>query len=357
LSRKPEAASKTNKNEIAMKKIFLVLLLTIAMIYSNAQVRPEAYLSKLPSVPGDMCSEETKGKDEFFSKVNEISGQLQTEMERRHENNEAKVKAGKPKMMDNAMKQTGVSPELTQKLMDLEKQSKGATGDQKKAYEAQKKALADQMMQESMNISMGEMENLKNMDKAGQKAWATAYATEKQAEVMADPKKYQDQNAKEMQKYKLVQRQKQLSDSLNAQQNKYMKKFAEIDENVDGSKLLAKIEGIRNEIREEYTKTTRTDQKLIELRSKLVAAKTSYCNLQSPRYVQALAEYKSFVQSSMSAYDRLEKLTNEVSKMQTGVDLSPEPGQFGLDNVGSYIHLLLDAYKYNLYGPEDWTIG
>jgi hypothetical protein len=88
-----------------------------------------------------------------------------------------------------------------------------------------------------------------------------------------------------------------------------------------------------------------------------VAAKTSYCNLQSPRYVQALAEYKSFVQSSMSAYDRLEKLTNEVSKMQTGVDLSPEPGQFGLDNVGSYIHLLLDAYKYNLYGPEDWTIG
>ena len=340
-----------------MKKIFLVLMLTIAMIYANAQVRPEAYLSKLPSVPGDICSDETKGKDEFFSKVNEISEQLQTEMERRHDNNEAKVEAGKPKMMNNVMKQTGVSPELIQQLQALENQSKGATGDQKKAYEAQKKALADQMMQQSMNISMGEVENLKKMDKAGQKAWATAYATEKQAEVSADPKKYQDQNAKEMQKFNLVKSQKQLSDSLKAQMNRYMKKFSEIDENEDGSNLLAKIEGIRNEIREEYSKTTRTDQKLIELRSKLVAAKTSYCNLQSPRYVQALAEYKSFVQSSMSAYYRLEKLTNEVTKMQTGVDLSPEPGEFGLGNVSSYIKQLLDAYKYNLYGPEDLTIG
>jgi hypothetical protein len=345
-----------------MKKLYLVLLLTIAMICANAQVRPEAYLSKLPSVPGDICSNETQGKDEFFSKVNEISEQLQTEMERRHENNDAKVETGKPKMMNNAMKQTGVSPELIQKLQTLENQCKGATGDQKKAYEAQKKALADQMMQQSMNISMGEVENLKKMDKAGQKAWATAYATEKQAEVSADPKKYQDQNAIEMQKYNLVKSQKQLSDSLNAQMKRYMKKFSEIDENEDGKKLLAKIEGIRTEIANLYNETakigTSPDQKKLEaLRSEMKKAKISYCNMQSPKYVKALAEYKSFIQSSMSAYYRLEKLSNEVTKMQTGVDISPEPGEFGLGNVSSYIHCLLDAYKYNLYGPEDLTIG
>lgn len=345
-----------------MKKIYLVLLLTIAMIYANAQVRPEAYLSNLPSVPGDICSEETQGKDEFFSKVNEISEQLQTEMERRHDNNEAKVEAGKPKMMDNVMKQTGVSPELIQQLQALEKQSKGASGDQKKAYEAQKKALADQMMQQSMNISMGEVENLKKMDKAGQKAWATAYASEKQAEVMADPKKYQDQNAREMQKYNLVQSQKQLNDSLNAQQNRYMKKFAEIDEDEAGRKLLAKIEGIRTEIADLYNETAKTGTgpertKLVALRSEMKKAKVSYCNIQSPKYISVLAEYKSFILSSMSAYNRLEKLSNEVTKMQTGVDLSPEPGEFGLGNVSSYIKQLLDAYKYNLYGPEDWTIG
>ncbi|MFA5045154.1 MAG: hypothetical protein WC542_04415 [Paludibacter sp.] len=345
-----------------MKTIFMLFLLLFAMNYANAQVRPEAYLSNLPSVPEDICSDETQGKDEFLSKVNEISGELQTEMERRHENNDAKVEANKPKMMDNAMRQTGVSPELTQKMMDLENQSKGATGDQKKAYEAQKKALADQMMQQSMNISMGEIENLKKMDKAGQKAWATAYATEKQAEVAADPKKFQDQNAREMQKYNLLQSQKQLRDSLNAQQNRYMKKFAEIDEDEIGKKLLNKIEGIRKEIADLYTETAKIgtspdENKLIALRSDMKKAKVSYCNLQSPKYINVLAEYKSFIQSSMSAYYRLEKLSNEVAKMQTGVDISPEPGEFGLGNVSSYIKQLLGAYKYNLYGPEDWTIG
>lgn len=345
-----------------MKKIFIILMLTIAMIFANAQVKPEAYLSKLPSVPGDICSDETQGKDEFLSKVNEIGDQLKTELERRHENNDAKVDANKPKMTENVMKQTGVSPELLQQLQALEKQSKGASGDQKKVYEAQKKALADQMMQQSMNISMGEVENLKKMDKAGQKAWATAYASEKQAEVMADPKKYQDQNAREMQKYNLVKSQKQLSDSLNAQQNRYMKKFAEIDENEDGKKLLTKINGIRTEIANLYNETakigTSPDQKKLEaLRGEMKKAKVSYCNVQSPKYISVLAEYKSFVLSSMSAYNRLEKLSNEVTRMQTGVDLSPEPGEFGLGNVSSYINQLLGAYKYNLYGPEDWTIG
>lgn len=345
-----------------MKTIFMLFLMIFAMIFANAQVRPEAYLNKLPSVPGDICSDETQGKDEFISKINEISDQLQPELERRHENNEAKVEANKPKMMDNVMKQTGVSPELTQQLMALEEQSKGATGDQKKAYEAKKKALADQMMQQSMNISMGEIENLKKMDKAGQKAWATAYATEKQAEVMADPKKLQDQNAREMQKYNLMQSQKQLSDSLNAQQNRYMTKFTEIDESDEGKKLLNKINSIRQKIADLYNEYAKTEtgldeNKLIALRGEMKMAKVSYCNLQSPKYINVLAEYKSFIQSSMSAYYRLEKLSNEVTKMQTGVDISPEPGQFGLDNVSRYIMLLLDAYKYNLYGSEDLTIG
>jgi len=245
----------------------------------------------------------------------------------------------------------------------LDQKMKGATSQEEKdAIKKEKKALADQMMQQSMNISVGEIENLKNMDKAGQKAWATAYATEKNAEVMADPKKYQDQNAREMQKFNLVKSQKQLSDSLKAQLNRHMKKFAEIDEDEDGKKLLNKIEGIRKVIADLYNETakigTSPNQKKLEaLRAEMKKAKVSYCNLQSPKYVNALAEYKSFVQSSMSAYYRLEKLTNEVSKMQTGVDISPEPGEIGLGNVSSYIKQLLDAYKYNLYGPEDWTIG
>jgi hypothetical protein len=346
-----------------MKKILIPFLLIFSVNFTNAQTMPEAFIGLLPYPPGNICAEgENDAKSGFMQKIGEVSNKLQEEISSRKDEIENKVDRNKSKMQQNAMARTGVSPELMQQMMALEEKSKGATGDQAKAYKAQKKALADQMMQQSMNISMGEIENLKKMDKAGQKAWATAYATEKQAEVMADPKKYQDQNAKEMQKFNLVKSQKQLSDSLNAQQNRYMKKFAEIDENEDGKKLLTKIEGIRKEIADLYNETakigTSPDQKKLEaLRGEMKKAKVSYCNLQSPKYVNALAEYKSFILSSMSAYYRLEKLSNEVTKMQTGVDISPEPGQLGLGNVSGYINRLLDAYKYNLYGPEDLTIG
>lgn len=345
-----------------MKKALSFTLLLFSWTIIHAQVRPEAYLSKLPSAPGVLCSEEIQGKEDFFAKVNEIGEQLQTELSRRQENRDAYVEANEPKMQANAMKQTGISPDLIQKLQSLEKQSKGATGDQQKAYEAQKKALADQIIQQKMNISMGEIENLKKMDKAGKTAWSTAYISEKNAEVMADPKKYKEQNAKEMQKYNLLNKQKQLDDSLKAQQERYMKKFAEIDEDESGKKLLAKIEGIRKEIYDLYTETAKHEttpdrQKLIALRSEMRKAKISYCNLLSPKYVQVLAEYKSFIQSSMSAYYRFENLTNEVVKSRGGADLNPEPGEFGLGNVSGYIKRLLDAYKYNLLGPEDYTIG
>lgn len=346
-----------------MKKMLSIAVFLLFWTVITAQVRPEAFIGKLPSIPGDICSEDNKlAKDEFFAKLDEISVSLQNEMERRSENNDAGSDANKQKMMDHAVKQSGVSPELIQQLMALEKQNKGATGDQKKAYEAQKKAITDQMMQQSMNISMGEIDNLKKTNAAGQKAWATAYATEMQAQAMADPKKLQDKNAVEMQKYKLVDKHKKLKDSLDAQQNKYMNKFLEVEKDENGVKLLTQIERIRTKIYELYTEASKRevtpDQAVIAaLKSDMVKAKTSYCALLTPKYIDALAGYKSFTQSSLDALYRLEKLNNEVYESQNGVKLNNEPGLFGLIQVSSYLGRLKNVYKYNLYGLEDYMIG
>lgn len=344
-----------------MKPTLLTGVFLMFWSVTTAQVRPEAFIGKLPSVPGNVCStDHTKAKDEFMAKLDEIRASLQNELDRRKKNSNAKSNANNQQMMSNTVKKSGVSPELIQQLMALEKQKKGATGDQKKAIDAQIKAITDQLIQQKMNISSGEIDNLKKTNAAGQKAWATGYTAEMNAGAMADPKKLKDENAKNMEKYKLQARQKQLGDSLKAQQNKYMKKFVEIDEDEAGKKLLAKIEGIRSEIAKNENLKIRTtpDQNKVEaLRDEMYKAKISYCNLQSPKYINVLAEYKSFIQSSMAAYYRLEQLTNEVMKMQTGVDNSIEPGEYGLGNVSSYIKQLLDAYKYNLCGPEDLTIG
>ena len=345
-----------------MKRRIIFSFIILSFCIANAQVRPEAYISTLPEVPGNICDEETSGKDEFLSKVNEVDEILQNELARRNKNMDDKLVANESKMEENAMKQTGISPELMQQMMALEKANKGTSGETKKAYEAQKKALADQMIQEKMNISMGEIENLKKMDKAGQTAWATAYATEMKADVMADPKKYQDQNAENMQKLELLNKQKQLTDSLGAAQNKYFTKLQELEADDQAKKLLANINRLSKEIYDLYTEaakheTSPDSKKLIALTNERRTAKISYCSYQSPKYIDILAQYKSFVRSSLPAYYHLEKLTNQVYKSQTGVDLQPEPGEMGLGAVGSYIGLLKGAYKYNLLGAEDILVG
>ena len=346
-----------------MKKSLAIILFLFFSTITTAQVWPEAFIGKFPSVPANICSEDnTQAKDEFMAKLNEIGESLQNEIDRRKENNDAKSHDNKLKMMDNAIKQSGISPDLIQKLMNLEKQSKGATGDQKKAFEAQKRAIADEMMQQKMNISMGEVDNLKKTNVAGRKAWATGYTTEMKAEADADPKRLQDQNAKNMQRFKLMNQQKNLRDSLDAQQNKYMNKFLDVDKDENGVRLLEQIDRVRTKIYELYTEAAKREMSpdpktLAALKKEMVTAKRSYCALLTPKYIDALASYKSFTQSSLDALYRLEKLTNEVAESQTGVKLNTEPGAFGLSQVSGYMQRLRTAYKYNLSGPEDLMIG
>jgi hypothetical protein len=258
------------------------------------------------------------------------------------------MKSSEGKMMQNAMARTGVSPELLQQMMALEKQNKGATGDQKKAYEAQKKAMADQMIQQSMNISMGEIDNLKKMDKAGQTAWATAYATEKKAEVMADPKAVQQKMATDMKNYQLLTKQRQLTDSLVAQQNKYMKQFQDLDSDKNAVSLQAQIKELEEKLNEEYKKENRPNDNAIKaLTNQIRDLQISYCNLQSPKYLEILSRYKTFMQASLMPYYRLEKMTYQVTASQTGVEMNAEPGLMGLENVKAYLNRLSDVYRYN----------
>ncbi len=342
-----------------MKTSFIGSLLILFCFFTNAQTMPEAFLSLLPNPPGGLCVEgENDAKSSFIQRVGEVHDQLQEEISRRKDNIETKMDANKDKMMQNAMARTGVSPQLMQQMMALEQKSKGATGDQAKAYKAQKKALADQMMQQSMNISMGEVDNLKKMDKAGKTAWAEAYATEKKAEVMADPKAYQQKTAADMKDFKLMEKQKQLTDSLGAQSMKYMKQFEALETDQDALALQTQIDELEAKLNDEYKKENRQNDNAIKAyMNQIRDLQISYCNMQTPKYIDILSKYKSFTQASLTPYYRLEKLTNQVTTKQTGVDTSSEPGLMGLQAISSYLSKLSDVYRYNHIRPKYVYIG
>lgn len=332
-----------------MKTSYIVSILILFCFFTKAQTMPEAFMGMLPSPPGNVCSEgEDDAKSAFIQKVGEVHDQIQEEISRRKDDLEAKMEANEGKMMQNAMARTGMSPELIQQMMALEKQNKGATGDQKKAFKAQKEALADQMMQQSMNISMGEIDNLKKMDKAGQTAWATAFATEKKAEVMADPQAVQEKTATNMKNYKLLTKQRQLADSLGAQEIKFGKQFQDLENDKSALALQTQIKELEEKLNEEYKKENRpNDNGIKNLSDQIRNLYISYCNLQSPKYLEILSRYKSFMQASLLPYYRLEKLTNQVTASQTGVEISQEPGLMGLQAINSYIGALSAVYKYN----------
>jgi len=336
--------------------VFLVLIISVNFVY--AQTMPEAFLGNLPSPPGGICNEgNDEAKSTFLEKVSEIQNQLQEEISRRNEKIDKHVEANEDKMAQNAMARTGVSPQLMQQMMAIEKASKGATGDQKKAYDAQKKALAGQMMEQSTNISMGEIENLKKMDKAGKTAWAEAYATEKKAEVMADPKAYQDKAASMKKDLELVQKQQHLADSLGGKQMKYMKQFEDLDQDKVALEIQTQIAQLESELNELYKKEEVKDS---EVRAKVNAIRIyeiNYCNMQTPKYLSILSGYKSFVLSSLHAYNRLEKLTNQVNSKQAGIDINMEPGHMGLEQVRAYLQKLSSVYKYSDIRPEAVYIG
>jgi hypothetical protein len=342
-----------------MKTILTGLIVIIIGFSANSQTMPEAFISMLPNPPGSVCIEgENDARSGFMQKIGEVSSKLQEEISSRNKEIDHTMAQNKGKMQQNAMAKTGVSPELMQQMMALEKASKGATGDQAKAYKAQKKALADQMMQQSMNISMGEVENLKKMNKDGKKAWAEAYSTEKKAEVMADPEAAKQKNAANMKDFKLMQKQKQLADSLGAQVVKFGKQIEDLDNDKDAMALQTQISELEAKLNEEYKKENRPNDNAIKnYMNSIRNLQISYCNLQSPKYLDILSRYKTFTQASLTPYYRLEKLTNQVNAIQTGVNLNTEPGMMGLQAIKSYLSSLSDVYRYNHISPKYVYIG
>jgi len=259
------------------------------------------------------------------------------------------MNANQGKMMQNAVAKTGISPQLTQQIMALQQKKKNATNaEERKAIDLQMKALTSQMMQESMNMSMDEVNNLKKMDKAGKTAWATAYTTEKQAEAMADPKALNEKAAAATKDYKLMEKQKQLADSLGYQITNFGKQFQELESNQDAVAMQTQITELEAKLSDLYKQENRkNDNEIKSAENSIRNIQISYCNLQSPKYLSILAKYKSFVQTTIRPYYRLEKLTRQVNAAQTGVDVDLEPGLMALEQVKAYMNLLSDAYHYN----------
>jgi cytochrome c556 len=309
---------------------------------SFAQVTAEAFMGKIPSLPNNPCSLTSIEKGEFRESVDVVIKQLQAEIDKLQNENEQFMEDNADKMRDNMARQMGASP------ADMAKLQKGEDMSDEEAMK-----MANNILGNTMNLSMGEIDNLKNMSEEGKQAWANAYGTEMMADAQANPQKYKANQQKGKNLYDLVQEQQLLMQQLNAKAEKFSEQFREIENDPDNKTVLENI----HDWTTEYFGMAGVDYgqgpKMDALATKIKSAKIAYCNKNTDKYLGILSEYKNYVVTNLGEYNRLEKLVNETTELQTGVKNTSPQGLMALSSLMGYLRKYESVLQYSLWDAEN----
>lgn len=317
-----------------MKNHIVLIILMLIPILTFGQVMPEAFLGNAPEIPLSACIKDMDVIQEFENQVESLLESIEIELERRNEESEANSDNHEQEVMQKLAQQYGLSETELKKLQDED------TSDE------ESDELIDKALQNSNNLSLGEIKNLDNMSSTGQEAWAEAYGTEKMAEIQYDGQKSQDQQLKNKNLFELTQMQKHLLDSIAAIESKFKQQLAEIDKDPEAKVMLGNISAW--ELRAaELLGTSNSEADAIQ--EKLKTEKEKYCTKYSSKYIDILERYKSYTKSCLITCYRIESISALQTKLQTGVDMKEEPGIVGIKKVADYVQLLRGAYKYNLF--------
>ena len=326
-----------------MKKTLSVIIILIISSVAYSQVTPEAFIGMLPGFSSNACMVKFADRQRLIRQVDSLSEVIKTEMSRRNKAIKANEKNVQKQAMGNIQQQYG---------LDAQDMANAKKGNKMSAEE--KKALADKMLQNSMNMSVDELKNVKKMSKEGKEAWAQAYSTEAMAAQAADPKKTEEKRKHDMNTLNLMNLQKHVIDSLLAIEEKFGAQIAELDNDKAGIQMLNNIEKLQKERASLMGVDGGQEAKIKELSAEIKAEKQVYCSNYSPRYTAILSRYFDYTKSCLPACYRLEKISAQLTKATSGVDMKLEPGGIGISKVTDYLSLLRNVFKYNLLdGAEE----
>jgi chemotaxis protein histidine kinase CheA len=330
-----------------MKKIALMLIVLSIASMTSAQTIFDSYMKRVPALPKDSCNISKANADSFVEQVSALIDELTNEIEERNRSADDYAEANRGNMEENAMNQVqqqyGISDEDINKM----KNSKDMT-------DAEKQAMANKMVMQQTNMSMDEIQKMSKMSEAGKKAYAEAYATESMADAQANPKKYApDKNATSL--YSLTNEQQTLNQKITAGQQKIGNMYAAIENDPEGKAMLDKISKWSAKLGSMMGEVSDYEAHVMDSVGGLITKEEiKYCNKFTPRYRAVLKQDLANLKASVADCNRLDEVTGELMKLQTGVDAPPEIAEASsLGILKAYLGHLKDAYKYKLYYAED----
>lgn len=313
-----------------MKSIVFLSALLLSFINAGAQLSPDSFISRFPLIPVNF--DQSEFSQPFLEKVGKLKDEIAEEIRIRKTEAKDTNKASKEQMSKQMMEQMGVniSPQ------DMQKMQSG------KMSKAEKDAMANQMLQQKMNMSLDEAKGIKNMSAEGKKAYSEAMATEMMAAGQADANKNQTTQKKNMATYELAQEQNMLVMKMQASGVKLQDQLEEFN------KLKAKKQQEYNFCIETTKKhfdampnTTLGDSNYEARKKALNNCLTVFYMALIPNYNTILDERLRTIAASADDYMRLEELTIQMKQNTTGIDMQGKAnGLIYFDALREYTMLL-----------------
>lgn len=330
-----------------MKKLALILIALGIVSMTSAQSVFDSYMKRVPALPRDSCNITKAGMESLVQQCSMLADELGNYIKEIARKSDEYAEANRGKMEANAtnkiQQQYGMSEEDINKL----KNSKNMT-------DAEKKELANKMVMQQTNMSMEEIQNMSKMSEPGKKAYAEAYATEAMANAQANPKKYApDDNAGKL--YSLTTEQQTLNQKIQGGMQKTANMYAAIENDPEGKTMRDNMEKWHEKLMSMMGETTASEEEIMDnLSDQIKNEEIKYCNKFTPKYRAVLKQELANLKSSIPDCNRFDEVTQELFKLQTGVDALPEGSEMtSLGLLDIYIGHLQNAYKYKLYYPED----
>lgn len=327
-----------------MKTSFLFILMVAAVFCVSAQTLTNGFLSQIPALPKDSCGITRVAAESFRQKVSELQSKIAEQISAIKKTNKENAPANEAAAKAGAMKQMaqfGLSPE------EMSKISGG------KMSAADKKELANKMMQQQTNMSVGEVQNMQKMSESGKKAYAEALGTEMMATSQAGGN--QPANTNNVHNLnQLLSQQQSLMNKISVVNQKIENFYNGIETDSELNRSHKKISNWATKISDmvgvDYGQGDKMDSLALLIKNEQI----KICEKYTPPYRHALRQHISQLKASIPEIYQLGQVTAQITTSQTGIVSPPGSNEIEcLESLKLYLNKLQNVNQFKLYFPED----
>lgn len=354
-----------------MKWIFFLIALSIVPVLVSGQKNAYNFFPAIPYPPETVCLDDTS-INAYFRRLGKVQVEISNEIDEREKVVNTYMKEHKDDMKQHMIQNANM--QLTPEQMQAMKK------DNKHMTKEEKMRLADQIMQQNMNVSMKEMQNMKEYSKgkdtAALKRYSQAYATERMADQNADPVAVEAERLKMKSQADISKQLFDISQRLTDRGSKYTQLLdsLQVESDTAFSELLKRIEPFEDQIeainemrkrdenrRNDENASKQDFEQVNMLQKQIQQFKYQYCFELTPKYFDILEGLKVFLPTTFADCDSVDYLNSELIFRQTGVRPPKDAlGLSALKAVDHYASQLADCRRYKLVEdpnkPETQTI-